>query len=210
METTKFTGKNELIDNLLETFDNSNYITLVVNKEITNIFLDEFDDEEEFDYYGIEIDSEHDLYYVSKVEDIHFSIEEAKYRGKYKPIESSKVIILDDVYDREILDYIESKDIEIYSIDKDSIYADLDFKPEEHECTCHCECCNCCGEDEEKDSYFDQLNDAEKDFIFKEVSNTDDLDLEFISKIYLSGYNNGVDSGLLSIKDAIDNAINEE
>jgi hypothetical protein len=210
MKTIKFTGKNELIDNLLETFENSNDITLVVDYETIQIFLDEYDDEEEFDYYAISIANDTNLYYITKIEDIHFSIIEAKYKGEYKPDESAKVIILDEVYDNEILDYIETKDIEIYGVE--SIYNDLDFKPEhDNECTCCGDCCNCYyDESEAKDSYFDALNDVEKEFIIRETGLADELDLEFIAKIYLLGYNNGVDSGLLSIKDAIDNALEEE
>lgn len=206
METTNFSSKSSLIDNLLEVFDNNNDITLVVDKEIADIFLDEYDDETEFDYYAISVASDTNEYFISKVEDIHFSIEEAKYRGEYKYDDASKVIILDELYDREILDYIQTKDIEIYGVEKDSIYNDLDFRPDSNdECTCCGDCCNCYyDEHDEVDlSEFEKLNDAQKDYLFTELSDMEDINLNKLAKICMVFYDDGVNSTLLKAREIL-------
>lgn len=200
MKTVNFKGENELIDNLLEVFEESDDITLVVNRELANIFLDEYY-EDEFDFYGISMTNDTDIYYITKIEDIHFSITETKYRGEYKPDESAKVIILKDVYDREILDYIKTDDIEIYGIE--SIYNDLDFKLEHsNEGTCCGDCSNCYYDEfkEENLSEFAKLNDVQKDYLFTKLSDMEDINLNEIAKICLTFYDDGVNSTLLKTR----------
>jgi hypothetical protein len=200
---SKFDSKEDMIDYLVEEFEESEDILIVADRQIAMTFMDTYDDETEFNFYSIELSSENDLYYISKLEDDSFIIEPSIRNKEYIETEADEILIV--VGEKTIINGDLSKalngNIEYIS------YAIEEYGIDD-ECMCCGDCCNCCKEDE--DSHFDQLNDAEKDFIFKEVSNADDFDFEFIAKIYLSGYNNGVDSGLLSIKDAIDNALDEE
>lgn len=199
MKTTKFTGKNELIDNLIQTFEESEDITLVVDFTIASIFADEYNDPEEFEYWGVELSCEENIYYVSKVENDCFQIipSEGSNNNTYLYNEAERVIILDDVYDEEMLDYIDSDDIEIYGID--SVYEDMDSKGE---CTCHCGCCNCYYENEEL-SEFEKLNDAQKDHLFTSLSDIEEIDLDEIAKICMTFYNDGVNSTLLKTREIL-------
>jgi hypothetical protein len=203
---SKFDSKEDMIDYLVEEFEESEDICIVANRQIASIFMNTYDDETEFDLYSVELSTENNLYYISKLDFDSFVIEPSIRNKEYVDTEADRIFIVTD--DKTIIndDLLKALDGDIEYV----YYENEDYGLED-KCTCQCGCCNCCGEDEEKDSYFNQLNDDEKDFVFKEVSNViDDINLEFISKIYLLGHKNGIEDGLLSIKEAIDNAIDEE
>lgn len=203
----KFDGKEDMVDYLVEVLDDSEDTTIVVDYVIAKELSKLYDDEDFDDYFAIDIASDCNEYFVEKTNDNFFCIEPTKSNGVYLEGEAKRLIVLDELINDDLLDAYEYRELEIVDYKNDDIE---DFKSE---CTCHGDCCNCYYDEhnEVKDSYFDALNREEKDFIIQELSNIKgDIDFEFIAKVYLTGFNNGVEDGLLSIKEAIDNALDEE
>ncbi|WP_297419611.1 hypothetical protein [Clostridium sp.] len=190
-----FASVDEELEYLIEEVEENDKITLVVDYETAKCFIDLYYDEEFEEYFGIDIQSDVDEYYIEKVSDIHFSIEPAKYKGKYLTGEGGKVIIQDKFYNMDVIEALDGDLTIVVKVDEDVE---------------DCDCCKCCGNCGYNDSFvptsYDNLDEVQQELIDRFVSETG-YDENVLADIFAYGFNDGTKSVLLSLSKSIDEAI---
>lgn len=197
---------DDQVEYIFAYFEKEDDISVICDRDIAREISDLYDEEDFKNYYSIEMSTEDDIYIIGKIKDEIFSIEPAYHHGTLLGFEGDLVIVQKELFVNDIKEYVEDFDnVIVVGLEED------EEELEETECNCaECndfECEHNCNSDNDED-----MEEAEE-YVLEKIKQyrNDDIDTieELCFQIYETAYNDGFDSALLSMKNSIDEALED-
>lgn len=164
---------DEFMEYVIDKFYEEDDIQVICDFDLADLLTCEFGNVDYVDYKGIDLQSDVDEYYVTKIKDEFFCVEPLKVNGKIKTTISDYFIIDNDILENNptLFNYLEGNNFTVDVIDYD----------EEYDCkNCYGDC-NDCKYAEEDAMDLDKVFGG--DSIEEEIDEKDSIELELADLI---------------------------